>query len=199
MQWHLPIGLCFFEDYIVNFYHAETHSIDFDTQVFRDLMAQWKAYCQHSWVKVKYNHNRHTWGTMQLADISINQGISRPFLVPAYTSETFPYTVVAQPVFPGQETYAMGRNNKFLSIHAKSNQKELASDFLAYLSSYDEKHKYPIWYDQAIIYQFQGEEDYPPLSPEEDVYHSDDSAIFLDHCMQEYMQVVGKTRVPVLS
>lgn len=196
----------FFDDYLVNHYDSVHGSIDFDTDLFRDLMVEWKAYCHYPWlgldceskwnywIDTEYNPERHSWGAMQIVDISINQGIMWDYALASY-----PYKTIAKPQIPGQDYYAIAGSGETLSVYSRSNNKDLAVDFLAFLCSYEEKHKYSLWHDEAIIYQIQDMDDYANDSLDGDMMAQDECALFLEQNMAEYMRIVGKSRIPRIT
>ncbi len=192
----------FLEDYLVNYYDAESRSIDFDTPVFRELMERWKSYCEKPWALQRYDPASMEWGAMALQELNIGQGITWVIGGENYTQETFPYTYLPVPRMPVEEgrqsLLALGNNSYMLGLYARSAHKERAADFLAFLIRYEQKHRYDLWYDQAILYEVKSREDY--TAPEDtDPMSDEETAIFLERGWDVYAESLPQTVIPCLS
>ena len=190
----------FMMDYLMNYYDEEARSIDFDTQQFRDLMEMWKDYSQKEWANRRFEESME-WGASAYASLS-QRDVSVWVLGGFLDQDTYPYYFYPLPSVRTEDgspsVYSVGSNSQYLGLYSRSQNKERAADFLAFLSSYDQKHAYDLWYDESIIYEVEAREDYT-VDPNADQMMDDDTALFLERGLETYKTVLARTVMPRFS
>ena len=190
----------FMMDYLVNYYDEEARFIDFDTQQFRDLMEMWKDYSQKEWANRRFEESME-WGASAYASLS-QRNVSIWALGGFLDQDTYPYYFYPLPSVRTEDgspsVYSVGSNSQYLGLYSRSQNKERAADFLAFLSSYDQKHAYDLWYDESIIYEVEAREDYT-VDPNADQMMDDDTALFLERGLETYKTVLARTVMPRFS
>ena len=188
---HWPV---FFDDYVVSYFDPEAGTIAFDTQEFRELMELWRDFAQNPWLQEETKDARR----VALRQSSLYP--CTPFTLAArYYGETeVPERAIAAPQFRGRETYysSYGGYTSYLSLYSRSENKELAVDFLAFLMSYDQRHTVNLFRENAVLYQISSLQDYPETAFVEEQASEQE---FLETGYPLYQEVLPRMRLCPLS
>ncbi len=189
----------FMADYLAAYYDGENRTVAFDTPQFRELMELWKAYCQRE--------DGHTGAEpailaqTELYILTTHMGRGDGA---SDSLEDYPYFFMERPVFtPGQRVWSAGEYTSVLSICENGPNPEAAADFLSFLMSYAQKHRYTISKDEAIVYDIPSQDAYDNDATREDAafsqIYSDMVEAFLERGLPVYKRVAPYTVMPVYN